>query len=234
MSVSVDGGPRGRRRPVSAELNLVAYIDLLTCMVSFLLITAVWAQLARLPVSQHQPGQADGEAITEDFRIVVVVNGYDFSLVMGGVIFGWAKPVPVNFGNLRHPKRDMFWVAAAGPGSNVVQALVWATVGKVIEGSGSTSLIAQFWLYVAFAGISWNVVLAVFNLFPILPLDGGRMITSILPNRLAYEFSKLERYGMLILIGLLVLMIAVPQFGGAVMAVMNGAENLIVSLFGLE
>lgn len=84
MSVSVEGGPKGRRRPVGAELNLVAYIDLLTCMVSFLLITAVWAQLARLPVSQHQPGQPDGETVTEDFRIVVVVNGDGFSLVVGG------------------------------------------------------------------------------------------------------------------------------------------------------
>jgi Zn-dependent protease len=156
------------------------------------------------------------------------------SLAVGGVIFGWAKPVPVNFGNLRHPKRDMFWVAAAGPGSNLLQALIWAAAAKVIDESGASSIVAEFWLRVALAGVLWNVVLAVFNLFPILPLDGGRMITSLLPNRLAYEFSKLERYGMVILIGLLVLMMVVPAFGYAVSGVMDGVIRLILALFGLQ
>src|SRR5512132_3315492 len=86
----------------------------------------------------------------------------------GGMLFGWAKPVPVNFANLRRPKRDMLWVAAAGPASNLVQALAWGLVAKLIEMSGSSSGVAEFWFAVAVAGISWNVVRAIFNLFPIL------------------------------------------------------------------
>lgn len=119
-----------------------------------------------------------------------------------GIIFGWAKPVPVNFSNLRHPKRDMLWVAAAGPLSNFAMALFWALMVKVgIATSGG-----YFSLPLAMmgaAGVLINVIVMVLNLLPLPPLDGGRILVSLLPHRLAYGVARLEPYGFLILILLL-------------------------------
>lgn len=116
------------------------------------------------------------------------------TLAIGGFFFGWAKPVPVNFNNLRHPKRDMIWVAAAGPLANLIMAIAWAVVLKV---SDSTAIDA-----IAKAGVSWNVGLMVLNLLPILPLDGGRILAGLLPGPLAYKYSRLEPYGLFIVLGL--------------------------------
>jgi Zn-dependent protease len=121
----------------------------------------------------------------------------------GSFVFGWAKPVPVDFGALRNPKRDMRWVAAAGPGANLLMALIWAAGVKLSSISGQPD--GSFLLEVARAGVITNILFMVFNLLPILPLDGGRVVCSLLPNQLAYRFSKLERYGFPILIGLLLL-----------------------------
>lgn len=121
-----------------------------------------------------------------------------------GFLFGWAKPVPVNFENLRNPKRDMMWVAAAGPVANLLMALGWVLVAKVLLVMGGQGTAYEFWIRVADAGIKVNVGLAVLNLFPLLPLDGGRILVSLLPNRLAYGYARLEPYGMIILVVLIV------------------------------
>jgi Zn-dependent protease len=118
-----------------------------------------------------------------------------------GFLFGWAKPVPVNFANLRHPKRDMIWVAAAGPGSNLLMAMGWTVLLALAAGDGvlSSPLLAL----VARYGIVWNVALMVLNLLPVLPLDGGRILAGLLPHRAATAFSRLEPYGLLIIVVLL-------------------------------
>lgn len=134
----------------------------------------------------------------------LVVPVLILALSGGRFIFGWAKPVPVNFGNLRRPKHDMLWVAAAGPGANLVMALAWALVLKaavLLPAAGYVVWLVQ----VAKAGVVLNVVFMVLNLLPVPPLDGGRIAFSLLPNRAAYHYGKLEPYGLIIVLALLVI-----------------------------
>ena len=120
----------------------------------------------------------------------------------GGILFGWAKPVPVNFHALRHPKRDMLWVAAAGPGANLLMACIWAALLK-----GAIFLPSHYFsqplAFMAQAGIMINIVLMVLNLLPILPLDGGRILASLLPEPAAISYMRLEPLGFPILLVLL-------------------------------
>lgn len=118
-----------------------------------------------------------------------------------GLLFGWAKPVPVDWGRLRHPKRDMMWVALAGPGSNIVMAILWALSLRLFMSTGMAP--DDFWVRMAIAGIQVNLVLMALNLLPLPPLDGGRVVFSLLPDRLAYQYAKIEPYGMVILIVLM-------------------------------
>lgn len=122
------------------------------------------------------------------------------SLFGGGFLFGWAKPVPVDFGRLRRPKQDMLWVALAGPGANLFMAILWAISLRLLFDAGERS---GFWFEMARVGIHINLVLMALNLLPILPLDGGRVLFSLLPNRLAWQYGRIEPYGMLIVIALL-------------------------------
>jgi Zn-dependent protease len=120
----------------------------------------------------------------------------------GAFLFGYAKPVPVNFGHLRHPKRDSVWVALAGPASNFIQAILWAVVFTVLVASGVNE---RFFLAMAKAGVLVNLVMWAFNLFPLPPLDGGRVLTGLLPARQAYAFSRIEPWGFFIVMGLVLL-----------------------------
>jgi Zn-dependent protease len=120
----------------------------------------------------------------------------------GGFLFGWAKPVPVNYSALRKPRQHMAWVAAAGPGANLAMALFWALLLKVslvLPESGFSVPLALM----AKAGIVVNLVFMFLNLLPILPLDGGRILASLLPNRAAWRYAKLEPWGLPLLVLLL-------------------------------
>ena len=118
-------------------------------------------------------------------------------------VFGWAKPVPVNFGNLRDPKRDMLWVAAAGPGANFAMAVLWAVLLKAAMPAGG--LENPHLLQMARIGVSVNLVLMALNLLPVPPLDGGRIAVSLLPVHAGHAFARIEPYGLFIVVGLLAL-----------------------------
>ncbi len=134
--------------------------------------------------------------------IVPLVLLFSTKLMGGaGILFGWAKPVPVDWSRLNKPKRDMLWVALAGPASNLVMAIIWAVELRLLMGAGSS--MGSFWVQMAIAGIQINLVLMALNLFPLPPLDGGRIVFSLLPGPLAYKYSRIEPYGLLILVVLM-------------------------------
>ncbi|MGC8616773.1 MAG: site-2 protease family protein [Desulfurella sp.] len=127
--------------------------------------------------------------------------------VRSPVLFGWAKPVPVNFYALKKPKRDSIFVAIAGPASNILMAIFFAIVSWLLffAFGNNTSVFLEDVRIMCMYGVQINIIFALFNLLPILPLDGGRVLAGLLPNRLAYQYSKLEPYGMYIVILLLFL-----------------------------
>lgn len=121
----------------------------------------------------------------------------------GAFAFGYAKPVPVNFGNLRNPKRDMIWVAAAGPASNLVQALLWGVAFLLLIKLGLGGAMGEFFTAMCKAGVWLNVILFVFNLLPLPPLDGGRILSGLLPYQYASMLGRIEPYGFFIVVFLL-------------------------------
>ncbi|MEI2635355.1 MAG: site-2 protease family protein [Methylotenera sp.] len=148
------------------------------------------------------------------------------TVMLGGILFGWAKPVPVNFANLHNPKKDMLWVAAAGPAANFLMAIFWALIIRLSVNVPET--IAYPLALMGNAGVSINVVLMVLNLLPLPPLDGGRIAVSLLPHDLAQPFAQIERYGFIILIVLLF----TGVLGKILMPVIGLVNSLIFGLLG--
>ncbi len=154
-----------------------------------------------------------------------------FMLIVSNFIFGWAKPVPIDARNMRHPRRDMAFVALAGPLANLLMAFAWggiAKIGMLLDNGGNHWLGVPL-LYMGGAGIMINVVLAILNLIPLPPLDGGRILLSLLPPRLAYHYSLIEPYGFLILVLLLMFGILSLVMGPPVYFLIT----LIGNIFGL-
>ncbi len=154
--------------------------------------------------------------------VVLLISG-------SGFLFGWAKPVPVTWENLKNPRRDMALVALAGPASNLIMAIMWAIVAKVaieIDGGGG---VLQPLILMGLAGIQINIILMVLNLLPIPPLDGGRIVTGLLPGPMAWQFSRIEPFGLFILIGLLLIGVLWQILGPVVAA----AQGFIFFITGL-
>lgn len=150
------------------------------------------------------------------------------TLLIGGILFGWAKPVPVNFAALRRPKQDMLWVAIAGPASNLAMALGWGLLNKLAWLTPG-SYFAEPLMGMAEWGIKINIILMVLNLLPLPPLDGGRVAVSLLPHRQAWQLSKIEPYGMFILI----FMAVTPVLGWILLPLVRLMYQLLSVLLGI-
>ena len=142
-----------------------------------------------------------------------------------GFVFGYAKPVPVDFSRLKNPKRDMAWVALAGPGANFIMGFLWLVVAILLTAFQVDEVFPH---RVAHAGVLANVLMFAFNLIPIPPLDGGRIVTSLLPNKLAYKFAQIEPYGFFIVLALLYFQV-LNFWVGPMMLLANSALNLLAT-----
>jgi Zn-dependent protease len=157
----------------------------------------------------------------------IVIPAVLYVATGGAFLFGYAKPVPINFSNLRHPKRDMAWVSLAGPAANFLMAFLWLIFALSLR---TMRIEEDFFLRMAGAGVLTNSVMFAFNLFPIPPLDGGRILVSLLPYKMAHKFAQIEPYGFFIVMGLV--MLHVLQFWMApVMLVANLLLQLLILPF---
>ncbi len=146
-------------------------------------------------------------------------------LLIGGFIFGWARPVPIAARNLKNPKRDMALVAVAGPAANLLMMMAWALMVRIVDALGAYAFFSKPLIYMGMAGIMINSVLLVFNLLPIPPLDGSRVLAAFLPPRLSTQYEAIEPYGLIILMALLFLGVISPVLGPLV--------NVVVAFGGV-
>ncbi len=151
-----------------------------------------------------------------------------YFMTSGSFVFGYAKPVPVRFGNLRHPKRDMVWVALAGPGANLLQAFAWGMALYLLQGAG---VVEPFFLKMCKGGVLVNVVMFAFNMFPLPPLDGGRILVGLLPHRQAEWVSRVEPWGFFIVMALVIMNVIGALWMQPVMALTYGFLNILLMPF---
>lgn len=158
-------------------------------------------------------------------------------LLLGGFIFGWAKPVPVTFQNLRKPKADMAWVALAGPMANLVMAVIWALAAKIgLSLVQADIALGEPMMFMGVAGVLINAMLMMLNLLPLPPLDGGRILVSMLPGPWSWQVSRLEPYGFIILLALLyfgILSMILWPLIGALLNVLALLFNLPPQIFSI-
>ena len=148
----------------------------------------------------------------------------------GSILFGYAKPVPVRFGNLRNPKRDMVWVALAGPGANLAQALLWGILLYLLVAVGMNE---PFFIKMCQGGMLVNVVMFVFNLFPLPPLDGGRILVGLLPYKQAELVSRIEPWGFFIVMALVVAGVVSSLWMQPLMALTFGLLDIVLTPFSM-
>lgn len=192
------------------ELNVIQVIAIYTIPVIFAITLHEAAHAYAAKYFGDLTAYSQGRVSLNPIRHIDPIGTVALPLLMlalsklfgGGFIFGWAKPVPVNFANLRNPKRDMLWVAAAGPGANLVMAIFWVLMVK-LSFTGGLGAFGMPLALMGAAGVLVNAIFMALNLLPIPPLDGGRIVVSLLPHRQAYQFSRIEPYGFIIILALL-------------------------------
>jgi Zn-dependent protease len=216
------------------ELNLMQTIAVWAIPVLFAItlheVAHGWVALSFGDRTAQMLGRLSLNPVRHIDPVGTVILPLMLTLMKTGFLFGWAKPVPVNYSNLKHPKRDMAIVALAGPVSNLLMLIGWAAVLKATMQVAADEGVVLGLRYMAVAGININIILMVLNMLPLPPLDGGRVLTGVLPHRAALAFSRIEPFGFVILI----LMMISGVLGAVLQWPMALCYGLTLQLFGID